>query len=291
MKSLRKLRRAGIFWQARTAVRLFLIGMCLSSEWALAGATPLQISTTTQVSDQGKVSIALTLKNTGTRPLFHVHPMFHFHHTMSHMPMISKLEPQQSLTLKNDEHPSVVRVGSYPLVAVVSYKKSTKDSLTVTKIHTDTFSFVEPMISSINGRIDSEVNGDQSILKISLRNETSSFKNIRMMLLLPPGLTAENFKGQMGFTIRSGEEKYFEVPVLQMASQTAQNYPVHLLVEYGEMLNHYSGEIRGHIHFGPWLGRADFWPQMLVFVFLAVTLFLVLKRRAGVQNSIAPSKM
>lgn len=256
------------------------MGLCLSPGLVLGEATPLQISTVTQVSDQGKVSIALTLKNTGPRPLFHVHPMFHFHHTMSRMPMISKLEPQQSLTIKNDRHPSVLRIGSYPLVAVVNYKNSPNESHVMTAIHTDSFSYVKPMVSTIVGKIGSEVGRDQSFLKISLRNNSPSFKNIRMMLILPPGLMAENFKGLMGFTIYSGEEKFFEIPVLQVADRPGENYPVHLLVEYGEMLNHYSGEIRGHIDFGPWMGGSGHWPQLLVFAFLAVTLLLAVRRRS-----------
>ncbi len=275
----------GNFRGLRTAIRLVLIGLCLSPEMALGSATSLQISTATQVSDRGKVSIALTLKNTGTQPLFHIHPMLHFHHIRSRMPMISKLEPQQSLTIKNDEHPPVLRIGSYPLVVMVNYKKSLNESPVMTAIHTDSFSYVKPMVSTIVGKIGSEVGRDQSFLKISLRNNSPSFKNIRMMLILPPGLMAENFKGLMGFTIHSGEEKFFKVPVLQVAGRPGENYPVHLLVEYGEMLNHYSGEIRGHIDFGPWIGGNGRWPQLLVFAFLAVTLFLACRRRSGPHHA------
>ena len=266
---------------SRTPVWFLLMGLCLFPELASGGAAPLEISTATQVSDQGKVSIALTLRNTGTQPLFHVHPMFHFHHTMSRMPMIPKLQPQQSLTIENDQHPPVLRVGSYPVVAMVNYKNSLDEPHPVTAIHTNSFSYGQPMVSVIDGKIGGEVDRDQSFLKISLRNDSPSFKNIRMMLLLPPGLAAKNFNGLMGFTIRSGENKSFEVPVFQVGGRTGENYPVHLLVEYGEMLNHYSGEIRGHINFGPWGSGADLWPQMLVFVFLAVTLFLAFRRWSG----------
>ena len=246
---------------------------------------PLQISTATQVSGEGEVSLALTLENTGTQPIFHIHPMFHFHHTMSHMPMIPKLEPQESLTIENGEHPPVLRVGSYPVVAVVNYKKSLEEPYPATEIHTDSFSYMKPMVSAIAGKIGSDMGQGQSFLNISLRNDSPSFKNIRMMLVLPPGLEAENFKGLMGFTIRSGEEKAFEVPVVQVGGLSVEKYPVHLLVEYGEMLNHYSGEIKGHIEFGPWLGGADAWPQMLVFVFLAITLFLAFRRKLGSRNA------
>lgn len=269
---------------SRTPVWFFLMGLCLFPELASGGAAPLQISTATQVTDQGEVSIALTLKNTGTQPLYHVQPMFHFHHTMSRMPMVPELQPQQSLTIENDQHPPVLRVGSYPVVAMVNYKKSLDEPHPMTKIHTDSFSYGEPMISTIDGKISSEVDWDQSVLKILLRNNSSSFKNVRMMLLLPPDLAAKNFKGLMGFTIRSGEMKSFEVPVFQVAGRTGGNYPVHLLVEYGEMLNHYSGEIRGHIKFGPWGAGTDLWPQMLVFVFLSVTLFMAFRRGAGLRK-------
>jgi hypothetical protein len=106
-----------------------------------------------------------------------------------------------------------------------------------------------------------------------------------MMLLLPPELIADRFQGMMGLTLRGGEEKYFEVPVRKVSGPPGGVYPVHLLVEYGELLKHYSGDIPGQINFGPVIGQGDYWPQMLVFVFLAVTLGLVFYRRYSVLKS------
>ena len=244
-----------------------------------ASETSLHLSTRSHVAVDGAVTIALTLKNPGRQPLFHIHPMFHFHHTMSHMPMIHRLDPGQSVTLENAKHPAVRSVGSYPVVAMVSYKETEKTTESHTNVHTDSFYFEEPMASQIDGKIKVEVNEETSRVKILLKNPSSSFKNIRMMLLLPPELIADRFQGMMGLTLRGGEEKYFEVPVRKVSGLAGGVYPVHLLIEYGEMLKHYSGDIHGELDFGPVIGQGAFWPQMLVFAFLAVTLWLVFYRR------------
>ena len=229
--------------------------------------------------------IALTLKNSGRQPLFHIHPMFHFHHTMSHMPMVHRLDPGQSVTLENTKHPPVRRAGSYPVVAMVRYKETEKTAESHTSVHTDSFYFGEPGVSLIEGRMGTEVGEESSHVRVLLKNPSPSFKNIRMMLLLPPELTADSFQGVMGFTIRSGEEKYIDVPVRKVSGPPSGVYPVHLLVEYGELMKHYSGDIRGEINFGPVIGESVFWPQMLVFVFLAVTLWLAFFRRFRVLKS------
>ncbi|SVE03064.1 uncharacterized protein METZ01_LOCUS455918, partial [marine metagenome] len=52
---------------------------------AVAGEEPLVISTNSLVTEDGRVRIHLTLKNTGQRTLYGVQPMIHFHHTMAMM--------------------------------------------------------------------------------------------------------------------------------------------------------------------------------------------------------------
>jgi hypothetical protein len=250
-----------------------------------AGDTPLELSTKSQVSADGKVTIVLTLKNSGSQSLFHIHPMFHFHHSMSPMPMIHRLDPGESVTLENTKHPPVQIVGSYPVVAMASYKETEKARESRTSVHTDSFYFEMPMTSGVEGRISTEVNDDSSRVKILLKNPSSYFKNVRLMLLLPPELIADSFRGMKGFTLHGGEEKYFEVPVRKVSGLAGGVYPVHLLVEYGEMVKHYSGDIRGEINFGPVIGQGAFWPQMLVFAFLAVTLSLVFYRRFRILKS------
>jgi len=267
------------FVQVLGIVAWAVVGIVLSAPGLQASETSLELSTQSEVSADGKVTIALTLKNPGRQPLFHLHPMFHFHHTMSPMPMIHRLDPGQSVTLENAKHPPVRSVGSYPVVAMVSYKEAQKTMESHTSVHTDSFYFEKPMVSGVEGTISAEVNEDVSQVRILLKNPTSSFKNIRLMLLLPPELINDRFKGMMGFTLRGGEEKYFKVPVRKVSGLPGGVYPVHLLVEYGEMLKHYSGDIRGEINFGPVIGQGIYWPQMLVFAFLAVTLWLAFYRR------------
>jgi hypothetical protein len=268
------------------AVAIWVVAaVAISTPGLLASETPLELSTRSHVTVDGKVTIALTLKNPGRQPLFHIHPMFHFHHTMSHMPMIHRLDPGQSVTLNNTKHPPVRRIGSYPVVAMVGYKETEKTTESHTSVHTGSFYFEEPMASRIDGKIGVEVNEETSRIKILLKNPSSSFKNIRMMLLLPPELIADRFQGMMGLTLRGGEEKYFEVPVRKVSGLAGGVYPVHLLVEYGEMLKHYSGDIPGQIDFGPVIGQGAYWPQMLVFVFLTVTLGLVFYRRFSPKKS------
>ena len=253
-------------------------GMVVCSTDVAAGGNPLELSTRSQVTAEGQVILFLTLTNRGSEPLLHLHPMFHFHHSMSPMPMIHRLGPGKSLTLENKKHPPVRRVGSYPVVAMVQFKESEKAAASRTSLHTDSFYFGQPKVSKIEGQIGAEVEEGASRIKILLKNPSHSFKNIRMMLLLPPGLAAERFQRMQGLTLRSGEQKYFEVPVHQVGGLQGGVYPVHLLVEYGEMLNHYSGHFTGEINFGPVIGQGAFWPQMLVVLFLSVTLWLVFYR-------------
>ncbi|MBI4389370.1 MAG: hypothetical protein HY580_04250, partial [Nitrospinae bacterium] len=84
----------------------------------------LQAATVSEVSEKGAVKVTLSLKNLSDRPLYHVHPMFHFHHSMVMGPMIHSLAPGGSATVVNTEHPPVVQVGRYPLTVITSYKKS-----------------------------------------------------------------------------------------------------------------------------------------------------------------------
>lgn len=263
-----------------------LLAAALTAGWlfpvsAVAGEEALRITTQPNVDGQGRVHILLNLHNTSSKSLHHVHPMFHFHHTMAHMPMIREMKPGERVTLTNDQHPPVRRVGSYPLVAMVHYKTAPNSDAVHTQVHTGSFYFEEPLKAAIEGDIRArhKEDSDVSTLQISLRNTSPSFKNVRLMLLLPPELSAESFRGMMGFTIHSGEEKHFQVPVKKVAGRPGGEYPVHLLVEYGEMLKHYSSDISGRVYFGPEWGQAPLWPQLLVFLFLLVTLTAVLIRR------------
>lgn len=275
-----------LYWVRILAVAWVMGGIFLSFPALAPADSLLDISTRSQVTDDGRVTITLTLRNPGSQPLFHLHPMFHFHHTMSHMAMIHRLDPGESITLDNSMHPPVRSAGSYPVVAMVSFKETARALESRTRVHTGSFHFGEPRVSLIEGNIGTEVKEDTSRIRVLLKNPSTSFKNIRMMLLLPPELIADRFQGMMGFTIRGGEEKYFEVPVRKVSGLPGGVYPVHLLVEYGEMLKHYSGEIRGEINFGPVVVSTNFWPQMLVFVFLAVTLGWVLYRKLRVSKVI-----
>ena len=214
-----------------------------------AAERPLEVSTETIVAENGIVRILLSLKNPSREPLYNVHPMFHFHHTMAMMPKIMRLEPGQGITMENTDHPPVVRDGRYPLVAMVQYQKNKQKGKYLSQIHTDSFYYNDPVESVIEGKIDSVAEEGVSLLKVWLRNTSSSFKNVRLMLLLPPGLIAEKFQGMMGFTLLAGEGKRFEVPVRKLSDSESEIYPVHLMIEYAEMLKHYTGEVRGDVTF------------------------------------------
>ncbi len=214
----------------------------------LADGQQLVIVTNTLVTEEGKVRIHLTLQNNGQRTLYDVQPMVHFHHTMAMMPQIIQLEPGQKIILENDDHPPVLRSGRYPLIIMTQYKTDLQMQ-PYTHIHTSSFYFREQVESAINGKISTTLNGDESLLDIFLKNNSGSFKNIRLMLLLPPGLVADELAQMMGVTIRGGQEKNIKVVVKRQKGSPAVIYPVHLLVEYGEMLNHYTGDISGEVDF------------------------------------------
>jgi hypothetical protein len=244
-----------------------LIGMVCSAQ-----ASPLELSIKNKVDDLGNVELALTLKNSGDRPVFHVHPMFHFHHSMSMMSKIKRLDPGQSITLENDQHPPVMMEGRYPLTAMVEYwthpTSGTKQSILVT----DSFFFKDPVKSKVKGSLESVTGFDYSILKVFLQNRSESLKNIRMMLLLPPGIEAQNFPGIMGLTMRGGEEKNFEIIVLRRKNQEQDRFPVHLMVEYGEMLKHYSEEINGTVRFSPVWYSIRYMKHFISLAFMALIL-------------------
>ncbi len=256
-----------------------LVSALMIPKVVYAGDNSLQVSTKSKVDEQGSVTVFLTLKNTGRQPLFGIHPMFHFHHTNSMMPMIPVIEPGKTVVLENNDHPPVVRVGRYPLVVMAHYKNQKEQSAPFTALHTDSFYYREPVTSAVEGRIESVVESKGSFLKVLLQNNSSALKNVRMMLLLPPGVIADKFKGMMGITLRSGQKKYFEVPVERTAESPDGSYPVHLMLEYGEKLKHYTGNIRGRIQFGSMLDATTLALHMTVIAVMSLGLYLVYRRK------------
>ena len=94
------------------------------------------------------------------------------------------------------------------------------------------------------------------------------------MLLLPPGLITNELGQMMGLTIRGGQEKNIKVTIKLKEGSPAVIYPIHLLIEYGEMLNHYTGDISGEIDFRSIQERAAIVPGLGAIVFLACALLL-----------------
>ncbi|MCH7938146.1 MAG: hypothetical protein IID13_00205 [Candidatus Marinimicrobia bacterium] len=255
-----------------------MAGLLLNiSGGAVAAGQPLQLSTNTLVDDEGRVRIHLTLRNSGREPIHDLLPMFHFHHKMVMMNKIVRLDPGQGITLENTDHPPVLRTGRYPLVVMAKYKIG--DKAAHTQIHTDSFYFREPVESVIDGEIRTILQGDGSLVQVLLRNNSSSFKNVRLMLLLPPGLVADKFSKMMGFTIRGGEEKIFTVPVRRVEGSADAIYPVHLMIEYAEMLKHYTGEIGGEIDFRSAWDRAALLPSMTAIGVLMLVIYCAYRKR------------
>ncbi|MZH02825.1 MAG: hypothetical protein F3745_05355 [Nitrospinae bacterium] len=233
-------------------------------------AQPLEVSIQNRVDNAGKVELALTLKNSGDRSIFHVRPMFHFHHSMSMMSKIMRLDPGQSITLENDQHPPVMREGRYPLTAMVEYWTHPTSGIKQSILATDSFFFKDPVKSKVRGSLESVTDFNSSILKVFLQNRSESLKNIRMMLLLPPGIEAQDFSGVMGFTMRGGEEKNFEIRIFRRKNQEQDRFPVRLMVEYGEMLKHYSEEINGTVRFSPMWYSVKYKPHFTVLAIMAL---------------------
>jgi hypothetical protein len=231
---------------------------------------PLQVFIDSDVNQKGQVDLALTMKNTGSKPVFHIQPMFHFHHSMSMMTAIREIGPGQSITLENDKHPPVLRIGRYPISARVKYETLFEGGERKTILHTDSFYFKEPVQSQVGGSIQSSGGPASSNLKIMIQNHSDSLKNIRMMLLLPPGMIAEKFNGMMGFTLRGNEKKSFDVTVKRGGDLNEDRFPVRLMVEYGEMLKHYSGEIRGVVQFSPSWYSAKYFPHFTALVVMGL---------------------
>ena len=237
-----------------------------------AQAQPLELSIQSKVDGVGNVELALTLKNSGNRPVYHVRPMFHFHHSMSMMSKIMRLDPGQSITLENDQHPPVMRVGRYPLTARVEYWTHPTSGAKKSVLATDSFYFKDPVKSKVEGSLESVTGFDSSILNVFLQNRSESLKDIRMMLLLPPGIEAQDFSGIRGLTMRGGEAKNFKIRVFRRKNQEQDRFPVRLMVEYGEMLKHYSGEINGTVRFSPVWYSMKYMPHFTALAFMALLL-------------------
>ncbi len=252
--------------------------------FAGAQGQPLVLSTNTLVTEDGKVHIHLTLQNSGGTPLYDVQPMIHFHHSMAMLSKIVQLAPGQRITLENTEHPPVLRSGRYPLVVMVKYRTDSRAEA-LTHIHTDSFYFREQVESVVNGKINVTLNGEESMLEIFLKNNSASFKNIRLMLLLPPDLITDELGQMMALTIRGGQEKKIAVSVKRKEGSAAIIYPVHLLVEYAEMLNHYTGDISGEIDFRSVQERTAIVPALSA-MFALVCFLLFLSYRKKIKNSI-----
>ena len=256
----------------------FMAGMSLIILFPLISfASPLEISTDTQVNEEGQVRILLTLRNSGRETLLEVHPMFHFHHVQSMMPKIMRLEAGQSITLENTNHPDVVLTGRYPLHVIVSFRQGEGEP--ETELHTDSFYFREPVISQVEGEIETSSSKNESFVQVMLKNNSSALKNIRLMLILPPGLRAENFSSMMGLTMRGGEQKTFTIPVKRVSGAGDGAYPVHLMIEYGEMLKHYTTEIHGKIWFSSILTAETFLPHLMVLSLLGILIFTAYRKR------------
>ena len=237
-----------------------------------AWAKPLDVLIQNEVDDTGNVNLLLTLKNSGSRSIYHIRPMFHFHHSMSMMSKIMRLDPGQSITLENDKHPPVRRVGRYPLTVMVEFWLHPNGGTKKSVLFTDSFFFKEPLISKVEGKLASVTDLDSSILNVFLKNRSESLKNIRMMLLLPPGLAAKNFSGVMGFTMRGGEAKNFQIRVFRRENIERDRFPVRLMIEYGEMLKHYSNEINGTVRFSPVWYSMKYMPHFTVLALMALIL-------------------
>jgi hypothetical protein len=233
---------------------------------------PLQVLIDSNVSQKGQVHLALTIKNIGSKPVFHIQPMFHFHHSMSMMSAIRELRPGQSITLENDKHPPVLRVGKYPISARVKYKTLFEGGKNKTILHTNSFYFEESVRSQVGGSIKSSGSPTTSNLNIMIQNHSDALKNVRMMLLLPPGMIAEKFNGMMGLTLRGNEKTTFDVTVKRGENLDEDHFSVRLIVEYGEMLKHYSEEIRGTMQFSPSWYSAKYLPHFTAFIVLGLIL-------------------
>ncbi len=80
---------------------LFSLALILMASVKLVYADEaLTLSTEATVSQDGVVHIRLTVTNNSETPVYHIHPMFHFHHAMVMGGMIHKLDLEKTSSLK-----------------------------------------------------------------------------------------------------------------------------------------------------------------------------------------------
>ncbi len=76
----------------------------------------------------------------------------------------------------------------------------------------------------------------------------------------------------MGFTMRGGEAKNFEIRVFRRDNLERDRFPVRLMIEYGEMLKHYSSEINGTVRFSPVWYSMKYMPHFTVLALMSLIL-------------------
>ena len=69
-------------------MRVFLVLIVLVLYPNMVLGQPIKVSIGSDVNEKGQVDLFLTLENTGSHAVLHIHPMFHFHHSMSMMTAI-----------------------------------------------------------------------------------------------------------------------------------------------------------------------------------------------------------
>ena len=92
-------------------------------------------------------------------------------------------------------------------------------------------------------------------------------------------MNKQQFKEMMGFTLRGGDEKNFTVRVFRSEDHEQDRFPVRLMIEYGEMLKHYSREINGTVRFSPGWYSMEYWPHFTALALMVLVLLGYYYRR------------
>ena len=85
----------------------------------------------------------------------------------------------------------------------------------------------------------------------------------------------------MGFTIHGEQQRYFEIPVKKRNGAPSGDYPVHLVIEYGELQKHYAAEITGQIIFPITWTEVTLWNHLALAGFLCFMVFLFYRRKTA----------
>ncbi len=217
---------------------IFLIfSLQASSKYISPSAT---ITTTLQ---NNSVNITITITNLGDESAYSVNPVIAiFNNTLSG-DVKQILKPQESSTWQFTESVNSTKSGEYPVLLKTSYKDANSykfSSLTLHKLSIGRY-----RQSSIIGKAENIILNKESEIKVTFKNTDSIQHSLKIKLLLPDEISAD--ETSRGILILPNQEKEITFKIKNFSALKESNYLYYILAEYETQSEHYLESFSGII--------------------------------------------